>query len=145
MGCTLCSITRVDKFGTEEDPVPNPFYCKTDEEREQFMEELAVDIATRHPDYARQIYRKIITDWEDITPEKEGAYWFYGWLDGRRKHGDGEPIEPLLDFIVVKKGVNCFTYGYAGNFQITGNVRMVGMWKPIEIPGLPDISALKTQ
>lgn len=144
MGCVLCNITNVEHFGTEKEPEANPFYCKDDEEKEQFLEELAVDIATRHPDYARRIYLKI-NDWTEKIPEKEGVYWFYGWLDGRQTYDGGEPIEPLLDIIVVKKGMNCFIYACAGKFQISGNIRMTGKWKSIDIPELTDVSALITQ
>ncbi len=51
MGCVFCNITNVEHFGTEKNPQPNPFYCKTDAEREEFLNELAADIVSRHPEF----------------------------------------------------------------------------------------------
>lgn len=55
MGCVFCNITNVEHFGTEEKPEPNPFYCKTDQEREEFLDELASDIVTRHPEFIEKL------------------------------------------------------------------------------------------
>ena len=55
MGCILCNITNCEFFGTEEEPVPNPFWCKDEAEKEEFFEELACDIATRHPELTKRI------------------------------------------------------------------------------------------
>lgn len=56
MGCVLCNITGCREFtqGTEP-PVLNPFYCKTSEERSEFIEELCADIALRHPEVVKRI------------------------------------------------------------------------------------------
>ena len=56
MGCTLCNITDKDS---------NPFKCATETEKSEFLNELAHDIASYHPDivwkinkYARKLNRK---------------------------------------------------------------------------------------
>lgn len=55
MGCVLCNIISCEHFGTEEDPQPNPFFCKTEREREEFLDELACDIVSRHPEIVERI------------------------------------------------------------------------------------------
>lgn len=46
MGCVLCNITNMDK---------SPFKCETEEDREEFLNELAYDIAARHPEVVKKI------------------------------------------------------------------------------------------
>ena len=48
MGCVLCNITNTR-------PDINAFFCKTEEEKEEFLNELAGDIATRHPEMVEKI------------------------------------------------------------------------------------------
>lgn len=55
MGCVFCNIVTVEQFGTEEEPQPNPFYCKDPTEREEFLAELANDIVTRHPEFLERL------------------------------------------------------------------------------------------
>lgn len=53
MGCIFCNITNVKYFGAEEKPQPNPFYCKERWELKQFLDELASDIVSRHPEFLK--------------------------------------------------------------------------------------------
>ena len=56
MGCVLCNITSCEEFVQGANPpVKNPFYSKTEEEKDRFLEELAYDIASRHPELVRKI------------------------------------------------------------------------------------------
>jgi len=55
MGCVFCNIIAVENFGTEEEPQPNPFYCGSDEDRERFLDELAGDIVSRHPEFLERL------------------------------------------------------------------------------------------
>jgi len=56
MGCVLCNITSCEEFlQGGNPPIKNPFYSKTNGEREQFLEELAHDIASQHPELVRKI------------------------------------------------------------------------------------------
>ena len=48
MGCVLCNITDMR-------PDINAFFCKTAEEKQEFLDELANDIATRHPEMVEKI------------------------------------------------------------------------------------------
>lgn len=63
MGCVLCNITSCEEFPQGKDPpIKNPFYCKTQREREELLKELAYDIASIHPELVRRInryYRKV--------------------------------------------------------------------------------------
>jgi hypothetical protein len=56
MGCVFCNITNVDVFPMGTDPgVANPFYCKTSEERAEFINELCADIVARHPEVVKRL------------------------------------------------------------------------------------------
>lgn len=56
MGCVLCNITSCDEFSQGENPsIKNPFYCKTEQERDEFLDELASDIVSRHPEMVERI------------------------------------------------------------------------------------------
>ena len=55
MGCVLCNITNTKYFDGDDENEQNPFYCETDEEKQEFLEELACDIATRHPSLVKRI------------------------------------------------------------------------------------------
>lgn len=60
MGCILCSITSCEEFIQGDRPSEhNIFYCKTKKEREDFLEELAYDIAATHPEMVRKINRYV--------------------------------------------------------------------------------------
>lgn len=54
MGCLLCNITNLK--------TTNKFYCKTQEEKKDFRDELAYDIARNHPEMVKLIekYKKEI-------------------------------------------------------------------------------------
>ena len=56
MGCLLCNITSCEEFvqGPKR-PIQNPFYRKSEEELDQFLDELAYDIASRHPELVEKI------------------------------------------------------------------------------------------
>lgn len=60
MGCVLCNLTRVNYFGTDKKPEYNPFYCPNREEEDEFLEELASDIATRHPEFIERINKYVV-------------------------------------------------------------------------------------
>lgn len=56
MGCVLCNIVYCSEFVRGKYPsVKNPFYCATSEEQEEFLQELAGDIASYHPELAAMI------------------------------------------------------------------------------------------
>ena len=55
MGCVLCNITSCEHLGTEAKPEPNPFFCRTKQERKEFLDELAYDIASRHLGLVKKI------------------------------------------------------------------------------------------
>ena len=57
MGCLFCNITACEEFiQGDGPPVKNPFYCKTPEDRAEFVNELCYDIAGRHHNVARRIF-----------------------------------------------------------------------------------------
>jgi len=55
MGCVLCNITNTEYFDNDKNKERNVFYCDTDEEKQEFLEELASDIAIRHPSLVKRI------------------------------------------------------------------------------------------
>jgi len=58
MGCVLCNITSCEEAVQGLGPSQkNPFYSKTKRGKEEFLKELAQDIATHHPEIVRKINR----------------------------------------------------------------------------------------
>lgn len=69
MGCILCAITDVTEFPQGDKLVQiNPFYCSTKQDKDDFLEELAYDIAKRHPDVTNRInhYTRKLKRLEDV-------------------------------------------------------------------------------
>ena len=56
MACILCNITSCRGFAQGGKPViKNPFFCKTARERKEFLDTLANDIASQHPELLKRI------------------------------------------------------------------------------------------
>lgn len=56
MGCVMCNITNCEEFVQGPKPaIKNPFYCKTEGDLRQFLEDLAHDIASQHPEMVNKI------------------------------------------------------------------------------------------
>ncbi len=68
MGCVLCNITNVKEFAGP--PIGNPFFCPTEEEKKQFLDELAYDIAVRHPEMVKQINEFAVAEKLRVAKER---------------------------------------------------------------------------
>jgi hypothetical protein len=65
MGCLLCNITACKEFEQgDAPPIVNPFYCKTRKRTREFLDELAYDIASKHPEMVRRINRYVRRLWK---------------------------------------------------------------------------------
>ena len=71
MGCVLCNITNVKEAQQgKEKALVNPFYCPTEEEKKQFLDELAYDIAVRHPEMVKQINEFAVAEKLRVAKER---------------------------------------------------------------------------
>ena len=71
----------------------------------------------------------IDTQWTKDWPQKEGFYWFYGWLWGHHKSCPAE-----TDLVEVFQGRDSLVFVSSGNFIYKSEA--IGIWQPAVVPGL---------
>lgn len=65
MGCILCNITSCEEFVQGPEPaIKNPFFLS---EKEKFLEELAYDIASKHPEMVEKINEYAVKLSKNVT------------------------------------------------------------------------------
>ena len=69
--------------------------------------------------------------WTDKWPTKPGSYWFYGWRFGNKERN------PELSYVEIRQAQNCLIGVTRGHF-LYPEEGAIGLWKPCELPQLPN-------